>query len=232
MKAMVFAAGLGTRLQPLTNTVPKALIRVDGVPLLEQVLIRLIDCGVSEVIINLHHLPQQIQNFLKLKNNFGIRIELSFEEKLLDTGGGLKQAAWFFDDDKPFLVHNVDIISDIDLVRMVRFHAASGGLATLAVKERQTSRYFIFDEENRLCGWRSIPQAREILARRPTEETVDLAFCGIHVISPRLLTKLTEQGAFSIVDSYLRLARQDEKITAFRADEFRWRDVGKFSEVT
>lgn len=232
MKAMVFAAGLGTRLQPLTNTVPKALIRVDGVPLLEQVLIRLIDCGVSEVIINLHHLPQQIQSFLKLKNNFGIRIELSFEEKLLDTGGGLKQAAWFFDDDKPFLVHNVDIISDIDLVRMVRFHAASGGLATLAVKERQTSRYFIFDEENRLCGWRSIPQAREILARRPTEETVDLAFCGIHVISPRLLTKLTEQGAFSIVDSYLRLARQDEKITAFRADEFRWRDVGKFSEVT
>lgn len=232
MKAMVFAAGLGTRLQPLTNTVPKALIRVDGIPLLEQVMTRLIDCGVSEVIINLHHLPQKIQSFLKLKHNFGIRIELSFEEKLLDTGGGLKQAAWFFDDDKPFLVHNVDIISNIDLVRMVQFHAASGGLATLAVKERQTSRYFIFDQENRLCGWRSIPQAKEILARRPTGKIVDLAFCGIHVISPRLLTKLTEQGAFSIVDSYLRLAGQDEKITAFRADEFRWRDVGKLSEVT
>jgi NDP-sugar pyrophosphorylase family protein len=228
MKAMILAAGLGTRLRPLTDTKPKALIEYRGAPLLEHVLNRLVSLGVNEVIINLHHLPEQIVEFVKSKNHFGIRIESSLEPKLLDTGGGLKQAAWFFDDDQPFILHNVDVISDIDLNNLMAAHRAGNHLATLAVNQRETSRYFLFDENENLCGWQSLKDNR-VISVRQTATQHSLAFCGIHVISPRIFSKLTEAGAFSIVESYLRLAAEGERIRAFRVDHNRWLDVGKLS---
>ncbi|MFQ5652878.1 MAG: NDP-sugar synthase [bacterium] len=231
MKAMVLAAGLGTRLRPVTNTRPKALVEVGGVPLLELVLTRLIAAGVTEVILNLHHFPEQINAFLQQKDHFGIRIEFSHEETLLDTGGGLKNAGDFFDDNQPFILHNVDVISDIDLRKMVRAHESESRLATLAVNKRRSSRYLIFDARGLLCGWKSVSQNKEINAREPHGTTEALGFCGIHVLSPAIFSRLTEEGTFSIINSYLRLAGEGEVIKAFRVDEVPWRDVGKLSEL-
>lgn len=224
---MILAAGTGTRLRPLTESRPKALIEIKNVPLLELVLKRLIASGVTEVIINLHHFPEQIKNFLKDKNNFGIHIELSQEEQLLNAGGGLKKAAYFFDDGQPFILHNVDVISDIDLKQMAQQHLANNCLATLAVNKRATSRYLIFDERNQLCGWKSLLQDKKIVTATPKGQTTDLAFCGIHVISPIIFDKLTEEGTFSIIASYLRLVGAGERIMAFRVDDCTWQDVGK-----
>ena len=229
MKAMILAAGLGTRLRPLTNHLPKALVEVGGRTLLEITLARLRTFGVGEVIINVHHFADMVVEYLKANNNFGMRIETSREEVLLDTGGGLKKAAWFFQENsdraEPFFLHNVDVISTINLGRLMQVHQDAGALATLAVQDRETSRYLLFDEKNELCGRRAQDQPPEIV--RPSQQTRALAFSGIHVISPRLLALLTEQGVFSIIRSYLRLATSGEKIIAFRADEYYWRDLGK-----
>ena len=220
MKAMVLAAGLGTRLRPLTDTRPKALVEVAGRTLLQITLERLQAFDIHEVIINVHHFPGMIIDYLKANDNFGMRVEISREDALLDTGGGLKKAAWFFDDD-PFVLHNVDVISTIDLRRLLQFHIERQALATLAVQDRNTSRYLLFDDELRLCG------------RASTRDTqrLSLAFSGIHIISPRLLTMMTEDGAFSIITTYLRLAEQGERILAFRADEYSWRDLGRLESL-
>jgi NDP-sugar pyrophosphorylase family protein len=235
MKAMILAAGLGTRLRPLTDNRPKALVEVAGRTLLEITLSRLHAFGVREAIINVHHFAGMVREYLKANHDFGMRIEISEEKTLLDTGGGLKNAAWFFLEaspqrDEPFILHNVDVISTIDLARMVQFHNENQALATLAVKDRQTLRYLLFDDQHRLCGRQNErDQAREIV--RPSSSAHALAFSGIHVISPRLLAMLTEDGAFPIIASYLRLAAQQKKILGFRADEHYWRDLGKPENV-
>jgi NDP-sugar pyrophosphorylase family protein len=235
MKAMILAAGLGTRLRPLTDDRPKALVEVAGYTLLEITLRRLREFGIREVIVNVHHFADMVVEYLKKNANFGMRIEISREELLLDTGGGLKKAAWFFqqdssDSDEPFVLHNVDVLSTIDLDCMVKFHRQHQGLATLAVQERETSRYLMFDERNQLCGRRAgRDQAPEVV--RPSKNLHALAFSGVHVISPRLLAKMNEDGAFSIITSYLRLAGECENILAFRADEYYWRDLGKPENV-
>ena len=232
MKAMIFAAGLGIRLRPITNTKPKALVEVNGVPLLETVINRLISAGVSEVIVNLHHFPDQIRDFVREKNNFGIRIEFSFEETLLlDTGGGLKKAAWFFDDGQPFIIHNVDILSNINLEKMFEHHLENKCLATLAVNERETKRFLIFDEENLLCGWKSLHVNKEVVSRTPKGKSQDLGFCGIHVVSADIFDKITEDGVFSIITCYMRLISDGERIMAFLAHENSWCDVGKLQEL-
>ncbi len=233
MKAIILAAGLGTRLRPLTNTKPKALVEVAGVPLLEIVLKRLIAAGVTEVIINLHHFPEQIRDFVHSKSDFGLRVEFSHEkDRLLDTGGGLQQAAHFFDDGAPFYLHNVDIVSDFDLRAMLAAHMSEPRLVTLAVNQRETARYFIFDADLTLCGWKSLKTGVVKNARAPKGNSLDLAFAGVHVISPEIFALLRERGSFSIVDSYLRLAAQGETIKAYRIDGFEWRDVGKLSELS
>jgi len=229
MKAMILAAGLGTRLRPLTDHRPKALVEIAGRTLLEITLSRLRAFGIREVIINAHHFAGMILEYVKTNDNFGMRIEVSCEEVLLDTGGGLKKAAWFFlenSSEEPFILHNVDVISTIDLGRMLQFHADNRALATLAVQDRKASRYLLFDEQLQLCGRRSgRDQKPELVRSSPPAQA--LAFCGIHVISPRLLAMMNEDGVFSIIPSYLRLAAQGEKIVAFRADEYYWRDLGK-----
>jgi len=231
---MILAAGLGTRLRPLTNDRPKALVEVAGRTLLEIALARLRTFGVSEVIVNVHHFADMVVAYLKAHDNFGMRIEVSREDVLLDTGGGLKKAGWFFLEDskreEPFLLHNVDVISTIDLERMVQFHQQNQALAMLAVQERETSRYLLFDEQLQLCGRRAGRDQKPEIARR-SPRTQALAFSGIHIISPRLFALMKEEGVFSIIDSYLRLAASGEKIAAFRADEYYWRDLGKPADL-
>ena len=229
MKAMVLAAGLGTRLRPLTNDRPKALVTVAGRTMLEIALARLRNFGVTEVIVNTHHYAEKISQYLLANGNFGMRIEISHEEELLDTGGGLKKAAWFFLDggqQEPFIVHNVDVISTIDLARMMQLHKERGALATLAMQDRETKRYLLFDEKSLLCGRRAGGDGEPELVRTvPAAEA--LAFCGIHILSPRIFAEITETGVFSIINAYLRLAAQGESIAAFRADACRWRDLGR-----
>ena len=230
MRAMILAAGLGTRLQPLTNNRPKALVEVAGHTLLEITLRRLASFGIREVIVNVHHFADMVVDYLKRLDNFGMRIEISREEVLLDTGGGLKKAGWFFlqggQAEEPFLLHNVDVISTIDIPRMLQAHQESGALATLAVQDRKTSRYLLFDQENWLCGRRAASDGRAEIVR-PSSQPQPFAFSGVHVISPRLLSLMNEEGVFSIIAAYLRLAGQGEKIGLFRSDQYYWRDMGK-----
>lgn len=234
MKAMILAAGLGTRLRPLTNNRPKALVEVGGRTLLEMALCRLKSVGVREVIVNVHHFADMILEYLEANHNFGVRIEVSREDELLDTGGGLKKAAWFFLSDgleEPFILHNVDVISTIDLGRMMQFHADHGALATLAMQDRPTSRYLLFDENGELCGRRAGRDGKEELVRHAAQ-TQALAFSGIHIISPHLFAKMGNESAFSIITTYLQLAGKGEKIAAFRADEYYWRDLGRPENIT
>jgi len=234
MKAMVLAAGIGTRLRPLTDHKPKALVEVASRTLLEITLSRLRSFGIRDVIINVHHFAPMVVSYLRAHDNFGMHIEISREDDLLlDTGGGLKNAAWFFqqgNDDKPFLLHNVDVISDIDFAKILEEHRRSGALVTLAVQERKSLRQLLFDEQGKLCGRRRGKDFPDEIAR-PAKHLHAFAFAGIHVISPRLLPLITELGVFSIIDTYLRLAASGENLKAFRADDYSWRDLGKLQDL-
>lgn len=227
---MILAAGLGTRLFPITKTKPKALLEVGNTPLIQLVIDRLIRAGVTDVVVNLHHFPDQIRKFLE-SQNFSVNIEFSFEKTPLETGGGLKKAGFFFKKGETFFLHNVDIISDIDLSRLYHQHNKTESLATLAVQQRKSSRYLIFDEDNILCGWKSITENKTIMVRTPHGRTGFLGFCGVHVISSRIFENITEKGAFSIIDTYLRLAGEGEKISSFVADGSEWKDFGKIEHL-
>jgi len=228
---MILAAGLGTRLRPLTNDRPKALVEVGGRTLLQITLLRLQTFGVDGVIVNVHHFADMVIDYLKSNHDFGMRIEISREEELLDTGGGLKKASWFFLEsasgrDEPFILHNVDVLSTIDLHRMVQCHRDHKALATLAVQKRKTSRYLLFDDQLQLCGRRSGPDGAPELVRE-CEQMQAVAFSGVHVISPRIFERMTDAGAFSIIPTYLRLSAQGETIAGFPADEYDWMDLGR-----
>jgi N-acetyl-alpha-D-muramate 1-phosphate uridylyltransferase len=227
MKAMIFAAGLGTRLKPITDNIPKALVEVRGITLLEHVVTKLITYGFDEIIINVHHHAQKVIDFVRLKNNFNIRIEFSDESDcLLDTGGGLKKASWFFNDNKPFLVHNVDVISDLDLENFYCSHVQSNALATLAVRNRPPQRYFLFDSDLNVCGWENLKTSEKIISRNSTPPMHALAFSGIHVISPQIFELMQETGKFSIVNVYLRLSTYHQ-IKGYLHDSGYWMDLGK-----
>lgn len=227
MKAMIFAAGLGTRLRPLTGVLPKALIEVGGIPMIERVILKLKSARITGILINLHHFPDQIKNFIHQKNSFGLNIQFSDEsEELLETGGGLKKASFFFDDGKPFLVHNVDVLSNVNLLEMINFHTKNKALATLFVQERQTSRYLLMNDQNHLAGWKN-EKTNETRLCFPQEKILKkMAFNGIHIIDPRIFDLFTEQGKFSIIDTYLRLATT-EIITGFMDESALFVDIGK-----
>jgi N-acetyl-alpha-D-muramate 1-phosphate uridylyltransferase len=227
MKAMIFAAGLGTRLKPITDHMPKALVEVNGITLLEHTIRKLQDFGIREILVNVHHFSEQIISFLKNKNNFGIRIEISDESgQLLDTGGGLKKAEWFFHDNEAVLLHNVDVISDIDLESLCQSHVQSNALATLAVRHRDTSRYFLFNDDSRLCGWENRKTGEKKLTASFTSAVVPLAFSGIQVISRPFLDLISESGKFSMTDVYLRLSAY-HPIFGYIHDYGNWIDLGK-----
>ncbi len=230
MKAMIFAAGLGTRLQPLTNDIPKALVKIHNTTLLELVIKKLIRSGYNEIIINVHHHANQIVEFLDEKMNFGAFIQISDEtDQLLDTGGGLKKASWFFDDNQPFLVYNVDVLSNIPLEILKVFHNRSGAMATLAVRKRKTSRYLLFDENIVLCGWENTKSGEQIITTEKNHY-LPLAFSGIQIIDPSVFQLITDEGKFSIIDVYLKLAK-DHKIVGFRHDDSYWLDLGQKGNI-
>jgi NDP-sugar pyrophosphorylase family protein len=229
MKGMILAAGLGTRLRALTATRPKALVEIGNRTLLEITLARFRDFGIREVIINVHHFADIVVDYLKGNDNFGMHLEISREGLLLDTGGGLKNAGWFFaNESEPFLLHNVDVISTIDFQKMLSFHRESNALATLGIQNRPTSRYLIFDDQLQLCGRRLVREQKLEMVRplKDAQNTHEVAFTGVHIISPGLIPLMTESGTFSIIAAYLRLAEAGEKIVGFRADAYSWRDLG------
>lgn len=235
MKALVFAAGLGTRLRPLTDTVPKALIPFRGKPLLEHLILKLKGAGFDEVMINVHYLADQIIEFLHDHDNFGIRIEISDERKqLLDTGGGLRKASWFFDDGKPFLIHNADIFSDLDLAAFYNRAVGLKGAATLLVSERVTSRYLLFDHECELKGWinEQTGETRSPYSHFEPFHLLKYAFGGVHLFSPELFDELNkvQDPLFSIVDFYLSVCDR-RQINALPVSDMRWIDIGKIDSL-
>ena len=234
MKAMIFAAGLGTRLKPLTDTMPKALVPVNGKPLLEHIIEKMKTASFDEIIVNVHHFSEQIAGFLAEKNNFGIRIEISDEtDLLLETGGGIKKAAAFFDCGKPFLVHNVDIFSNVDLCEMYDFSLKNNALATLLVSKRQTSRYLLFDENKNLAGWlnEKTGEVKSPHKNLNINHYEKLAFGGIHVISPQIFKLMDDwNGKFSIIDFYLSICDK-HKICAYAPENLKLLDVGKVDSL-
>jgi len=234
MKAMIFAAGLGTRLKPFTDNMPKAMIPIAGKPLLEHVISKLIAAGFDEIIVNVHHFADQIVDFLAENNNFGIRIEISDErEMLLETGGGIKKAAAFFDDGQPFLVHNVDILSDIDLKAFYQNHIDKKALASLLVSERLTSRYLLFDKENKLQGWvnEKTGETKSPLTNFNPALYNKYAFAGIHVLSPAIFEFMADwNGKFSIIDFYLSIADK-ATVQGYCPNSLHMIDVGKLDSL-
>lgn len=226
MKAMIFAAGLGTRMKPLTDTMPKALVPVNGTPLLEIVIRRLIFFGIKDIIINVHYMAEQIEDFLAEKNNFGINISISDErEKVLETGGGLKKAQWFFDDKKPFLVCNTDILCDIDIYKLQAQHAENQSIATLAVQKRATSRYLLFDEKNNLSGWLNTKSGEVKLSRNESKKLQMLAFSSFQILETKIFDYLPkDKDVFSTIDLFLAVSEK-EIIKAYETTA-KWLDVG------
>lgn len=233
MKAMIFAAGLGSRLKPLTDTMPKALVPVAGRPMLEHVILKLKTAGFTEIVINIHHFGEQILDFLKANDSFGLTIHISDERGLLlDTGGGVKKARTFFENsDEPFLVHNVDILSDIDLKELYNYHLRNGGVATLLASRRKTSRYLLFDSEKKLCGWVNKDTGQVKPAGFLYDESLyqEYAFSGIHVLSPDIFRWMDTQqweGKFSIMDFYLATCRQAD-FFGYLTEKLQLIDIGK-----
>ncbi len=227
MKAMIFAAGLGTRLRPLTNDKPKALVKLNGVPLLERVIRKVSEAGFREIVVNVHHYAEDVIQFLAEKDHFGLKIHISDEsDLLLETGGGLKKAIPFFADGKPFLMHNTDIISDIDLQKMYTYHCDSNALVTLAVRKRKTSRYLIFNEKDELTGWVNTKTGQRKISRMGASRVTIKAFSGVHVVDPALFSFFPDEKVFSIVDVYLKAAKTSA-IMAYAHDDGQWLDVGK-----
>ena len=235
MKAMIFAAGLGTRLKPLTDTMPKAMVQISGKPLLWHTIQKLKTAGFNEIIINVHHFAEQIIDYVKANDNFGIRIEFSDErEQLLDTGGGIKKASWFFDDGKPFLIHNVDILSNIDLRNLYEQHLKNTAIATLVVSKRETSRYLLFNVNNRLKGWinEKTGEVKSPYFNFDNTKHQKLAFSGIHIINPQIFSYFNLfSDKFSIIDFYLSICNK-EKICGYIPANIQLIDVGKIDSIT
>lgn len=231
MKAIIFAAGYGTRLKPLTDFCPKALVKLNGQPLLWHSIQFLKKSGIDQVVVNVHHFADLIIDYLK-KEDFGITIHISDEnDELLDTGGGLSKARKFLDDSEPFIACNVDIISSIDLKKAIEYHILHHPIATLIVRKRETNRYFLFDENLVLSGWKNMETGEEKISTETYIQTYPWAFSGIQIISPAIFDLITEHGKFSITTLYLRLAEQNEIIGYPDTSDF-WLDLGKPGQVS
>jgi len=229
MKAMIFAAGLGTRLKPLTDHMPKALVPVAGKPMLEHVIMKLKSFGFDDIVINVHHFANQIIDFLKANGNFGITIHISDEtDCLLDTGGGIKKASYYFDE--PFLVHNADILSNVDLTAMYEHHRNSENDATLLVSPRKTVRYLLFNKKNRLQGWinKDTLQTKPEGFKYQPDTQLEYAFGGIHIISPTLFNYMGDgwTGKFSIMDFYLQTCHE-ARLGGYIKEDLHLIDIGK-----
>ncbi|HVX48660.1 MAG TPA: sugar phosphate nucleotidyltransferase [Chitinophagaceae bacterium] len=230
-RAMILAAGLGTRLKPWTDKHPKALAAVNGKSLLQRNIEYLQRYGIYDVVVNVYHFAEQIIQAVDINSGWGSSITISDETgAVLETGGGLKKAAWYFAGVDYFLLMNVDVLTDMNLSRMINTHQQNKPLATLATTQRATSRYFLFGDNNTLCGWRNVKTGEEKIVRHEYH-LVQKAFSGVHVISGRMLPLITQEGKFSMVDVYLSLA-QKHIIQSFDHSSSRFIDVGKPESVT
>jgi N-acetyl-alpha-D-muramate 1-phosphate uridylyltransferase len=229
MKAMIFAAGLGTRFKPWTDKHPKALAQVNGKSLLQRNVEYLRHFKITDLIVNVHHFADQVLDAISRDNGWGSRISVSDErDEILETGGGLKKAAWYFDKE-PFVLLNVDVLTDLDLDAMLRNHRARKPMATLAIMERETSRYFLFDNKNELCGWRDTRTGKEKIAKA-ANPLLPRAFSGIHILAPEIFPLISRVGKFSMVDLYLDLA-PSQVIRGYEQKSAKWVDVGKPGSV-
>lgn len=236
MKALIFAAGLGTRLRPLTDDRPKAMVEIAGKPMLQHVIERVAAAGFDDITINIHHYGQMIIDFLEKNDNFGLNLHISDERSLLlDTGGGILKARQWLDGDEPFLVHNTDIISTLDLKAFYDYHMEHDALATILVKERVTQRYFLLDENDRLCGWvnKATGEIKPDAEKLKNRDLREMAFGGLHVISPRIFPELERyrrkggEEKFSIIPFYIGMCTH-HLIQGYRPDEdYQWLDIGK-----
>lgn len=230
MRALIFAAGLGTRLYPLTKDKPKALVEIAGKTLLQMAIEKVSQAGYNELIINIHHFGDQIIEFLEKNNNFGLDISVSDERaQLMDTGGGILKAAPWLTGDDPFLVYNVDVLSNIDLKLFREYHKERGGLATLVVRNRKTARYLAFDQAMQLSGWRNIKTGDEIISRNMLNCNL-FAYSGIQLIEPAIFKLITETGSFPLIPLYLRLATEN-RIIGYNDDSSLWMDLGKPDQI-
>jgi len=231
MKAMILAAGFGTRLLPLTKKKPKALIEINGIPLLELIIRRLKYFGFTDIVINVHHHADQIIKFLRVKKNFDCTINLSIEPEILGTGGGLQHAADFLKGDYPFLLHNVDVISDLNFADLIAEHIKNHNLATLGLMNRPSNRYLLVEENLLICGHGNYDTQTIRIARDTGSNLREMAFCGIHVISPAIFDYMNKSGSFSIIDLYLEVISQGERIGGFLMDTNYWKDIGRLEHL-
>jgi mannose-1-phosphate guanylyltransferase len=227
MKAMIFAAGLGTRMRPITDNLPKALVPINGVPMLEIVIRRLKFFGIQDIIINVHYLAEQIEDFLFQNNYFDINIKISDERaQVLETGGGLKKAKWFFDDGKPFLVCNTDVLSTIDISKLYSQHIENQSIVTLAVQQRATSRYLLFDENQQLSGWMNTKSGEVKLSRLEKNRLQMMAFSTFQILDPRIFDYFpVDKEVFTTIDVFLKAAAT-ETIKGYYHNTDTWIDVG------
>jgi len=230
-KALILAAGLGARMKPMTDDKPKALVEWNGVPMLEHIILKLKKQGFTEIIINVHHFADMIVDFVKKQDHFGIRVEFSHErDEPLDTGGGISHASWFFGDE-PILVHNVDIMSNIDLAQLYNVHVRSNAIATLAVKDRVTSRSLLMNQDGLLKGWRDNRSGETILVDSNEKNLIPIAFSAIHVMDPAILGLFPDEKRFPITPFYLELAKT-RPINLYRHDQDEWTDMGRLESYT
>jgi NDP-sugar pyrophosphorylase family protein len=228
MQAMILAAGLGTRLKPITDELPKALVEINGKTLLEIAIRNLIENDFRRIIINVHHFADKVKDFIN-KNTFASDIFISDESDiLLDTGGGIKHAQKFFDD-SPVLVHNVDIISNLNLKEFYQFHLSDDALASLVVSNRESNRYLLFNDDNILCGWQDVKKEEKIIVRDDVKLN-QLAFSGIHILNPHLIESFPKEQVFSVIKAYLKIAATED-IRAYVTNDLRWIDVGKVDSL-
>lgn len=227
-RAIILAAGLGTRLRPVTSEKPKALVHVNGIPLLDYAVKHCRYYGVRDIIINVHHFPEMIIDHVRKNNSYGIRIEFSDERnELLETGGGIMKAAWFFEGCKNILAYNVDILSDLHIGNLIAYHESQSSVATLAVRNRKTSRYILIDQSRRMVGWKNMATNETLIKVVPHSRIKPLGFSGIQVLSPSILPLLSKYPArFSIMDAYIGVCK-DHCIMSYQHDDGFWMDIGK-----
>ncbi len=232
MKAFVLAAGIGSRLLPLTKDIPKALIKIQNIPMIDLIIRRLIKYRYDHIIINLHYLGKQIENYCRLQNNFGVTIDFIYEEKLLDTGGAIKNAAPLLKDNEPVLLHNVDALSDINFQTFRQYHLSNNADISLAVQNRKTDRYFLFDETNRLIGWKNIKTNEIILQHLAKGKISPLAFSGIHLLNQNVIEHiaLNNEPVFSITKYYVEYCKNLNVVGYFHDYTF-FMDLGKHENL-
>lgn len=228
MQAMILAAGLGTRLKPITDELPKALVEINGKTLLEIAIRNLIENDFRRIVINVHHFADKVIDFIN-KNTFAADIFISDEsDLLLDTGGGIKHAQKYFDD-SPILVHNVDIISDLNLKEFYQYHIIDDSIASLVVSNRKSNRYLLFNDENILCGWQDVKKEEKIVVRDDVKLN-QLAFSGIHILNLHLIESFPREQVFSVIKAYLKIAATED-IHAYVSNNLKWIDVGKVDSL-